>query len=101
MSETETPQGSGSDDRYDEARKHVRRLREFYASLGAFVVVNLMLFLINLLTRTPGEGADGWWFYWVTIFWGIGILFQAIGVYGDRWGKDWEDRKIQQYMDGR
>lgn len=101
MSETDlAPAPTTEDDRYAQAKRHVRKLREFYASLAAFVAVNLMLFLINLLTLSPGEGGGGWWFYWVTIFWGVGLLFQAIGVYGDRWGgRDWEDRKIQQYMD--
>lgn len=80
------------DERYAKARSRVRRMRAFYTSLGTFVIVNITLFLINLVTH------GDWWFYWVTIFWGIGLLWQAWGVFGPaaRFGDDWEERKIQE-----
>ncbi|WP_394354489.1 2TM domain-containing protein [Methanothermobacter thermautotrophicus] len=31
---------------------------------------------MNLLS-TPGT----WWFYWITVFWGIGIIWHAFGVF--------------------
>ncbi|MBX7159215.1 MAG: 2TM domain-containing protein [Acidimicrobiia bacterium] len=92
-----TPPEAGSDQRYEEARRRVRKLREFYSNVAVFVVINLALFGINLVTLDPSAGG-GWWFYWVTVFWGIGLVFHAINVFGDRWGQGWEQRKIQQYM---
>jgi len=47
----------------------VKELKEFYMHLSVFAAVNLTLFLINLVS-TPGR----WWFYWVTVFWGIGLI---------------------------
>ena len=81
------------DERYLAAKRHVAKLRAFYVSLSTYVVVNIMLFVIDLVS------GGGWWFYWVTVFWGIGLLFQAWDVWGDRWGHDWEQRKIQEALD--
>lgn len=37
------------------------------------------------------------WFYWVTIFWGIGRVFRALLAFGrDRFlGREWEEKMIQ------
>jgi hypothetical protein len=84
------------DDEYERARKRVEELKGFYIHLSVFVVVNFTLFLINLLS-SPGI----WWFYWITVFWGIGVIWHAFGVFiGDRLlGKEWEERKIKEYME--
>lgn len=57
------------DDEYERARKRVEELKGFYIHLSVFVMVNFTLFLINLLS-SPGI----WWFYWITVFWGIGVI---------------------------
>jgi hypothetical protein len=82
--------------RYKEAKAEVEELKGFYWHLLAFVGVNITLFAINLVT-SPG----GWWFYWVTVFWGIALLWHGISVYGGRhlMGKDWEEKKIQEIME--
>ncbi|WBF07988.1 2TM domain-containing protein [Methanothermobacter thermautotrophicus] len=84
------------DDEYKRARKRVEDLKGFYIHISVFTIVNLTLFLINLLS-TPGTC----WFYWITVFWGIGIIWHAFGVFiGDRFlGKEWEEKKIKEYME--
>jgi hypothetical protein len=55
----------------------LRRKREFIQHLVVYVVVNLVLSLIWLLT-TPGG------FYWpmfLLFAWGIGIVFHALDVF--------------------
>jgi len=52
-----------------------------------------MLVIINLVTSP-----DALWFYWVTVFWGIGIIWHAIGVFG-KLGKNWEEKKIKELME--
>lgn len=81
--------------RYERAKGKVQALKAFYSNLIAFVMVNLLLFVINLLT-SPGS----WWFYWVTVFWGIGLIVHAFSVFGEGrlLGSDWEEKKIQEYM---
>jgi hypothetical protein len=56
------------------------------------VIVNVILFVVDVASD------DGWWFWWVTVFWGIGIAFQAFDVFSDRWGHGWEERKIQEQL---
>lgn len=83
-----------TDPRYQRAKEQVGRLSAFYTSLGSFVVVGVVLFIINLATGRP------WWFFWPLIFWGIGLCFQAYNAFGPgaRLGGDWQQRKIQEYM---
>jgi len=81
---------------YKRAKKRVGELRGFYEHLIAYVVVNIMLVIINLVTSP-----DTLWFYGVTVFWGIGVIWHAISVFGKRGklGKNWEDKKIKEIME--
>ena len=92
--------GFASDDnsenaRYQRAKKRAQELRAFYASLGSYIPINLMLFVIDALT------GEGWWFYWVTIFWGLGIVIQGVRLFNPfrmAFDDEWEERKIQELM---
>ena len=90
MATTET-----EDDRYKAAKSRVAQLRGFYVHLTTFVVVNAFLIILNLITSP-----DSLWFYWVLLGWGIGLVAHALQVYGSFtiFGKDWEDRKVQEYL---
>jgi len=81
--------------RYEKARKRVEELKGFYIHLLVYILVNLGMFILNILT-SPGA----LWFYWPLFGWGIGILAHAISVFGIRglFGKEWEERKIRQIM---
>lgn len=83
------------EERYDRARKRVDALKGFYFHLASFIVVNIGLFIIDLLT------GDDWWFYWALIGWGIGILWHALSlfVFAGRASGDWERRKIRELME--
>lgn len=88
---------SGNNERYQEAKKRVQDIKGFYTHLAVYIIINTMLVVINLIS-SPG----GLWFYWVTIFWGIGIVFHALDVFvfkGRFLGKQWEEKKIREYMD--
>ncbi|OPY40387.1 MAG: hypothetical protein A4E42_02147 [Methanoregulaceae archaeon PtaU1.Bin222] len=84
------------DDTRERAKRRVEELKGFYSHLAVFLVINGILILINIVT-SPGS----WWFYWVTIFWGIGLAFHASSVFGGRrlFSREWEEKKIQQYID--
>jgi len=65
--------------------------------LLTYAGVNILLIIINLVT-SPGR----LWFYWVTIFWGIGIFLHASKVFilKDKFfGKEWEEKKIKEMME--
>ncbi len=84
------------DIRYQKAKKKVEGIKWFYVDLGLYVVINLGLFLLNILTSP-----DDLWFYWVLLAWGIGLVahavitFSSVSVLGD----EWEERKIRDLMD--
>lgn len=82
-------------DKLADARRHVAALKGFYIHLTAFVLVNLLLLAINILTASP------WWVEWPFLGWGIGLLGHAIAVFGQApdFAKNWEARQIKSYMD--
>ncbi len=84
------------EEKYEQAKKRVKQLKAFYNHLLIYVIINALLFVINFVF-SPGS----WWFYWVTIFWGIAVLWQGIEILSrNRFlGKDWEDKKIKEYME--
>jgi len=80
------------DKKFQEAKERVNRIKGFYIHLGVYVLVNSLLFLINILASP-----DVLWFYWPLAGWGIGIVMNAVMVYG--FGPDWEEKKIKEIMD--
>jgi uncharacterized membrane protein YgdD (TMEM256/DUF423 family) len=86
-----------NDEAHAKAKKRVQDLKAFYSNLATYVVINIVLIIINLVT-SPHK----LWFYWVTIFWGIGLLLHASKLFvfkGKFLGDDWEERKTRQLME--
>jgi uncharacterized RDD family membrane protein YckC len=84
-----------NDEVYQRAKKRVGEIKGFYAHLIVYVVVNAILVAINLLV-TPGF----LWFLIPLFGWGIGLFFHAVfgfGLFGI-FTKEWEDKKIKEYM---
>jgi protein-S-isoprenylcysteine O-methyltransferase Ste14 len=97
MGEGDFMSGASDEEKYKEAKKRVEDLKGFYVHFSIYVIVNIMLLVINLITSP-----DSLWFYWTTIPWGIGLIIHALVVFvfeGRVMGKKWEDKKIRQYMD--
>ena len=61
---------------YSRAERRVDEKIGFYRHLYSFIVVNVILIVINILF-SRGE----WWFYWVTFFWGIGLVSHFIKTF--------------------
>lgn len=94
--------------KYIRAKKKVEELKGFYTHLVVYIAVNLFI----SITRIVQEMQDGFTFeesffdfstYAVWIFWGIGLVFHGMKVFGFNFilGKDWEDKKIKEYMDNK
>lgn len=81
---------------YQRAKQRVEEIKGFYQHLLVYVLVNVFLFVLNILT-SPGS----LWFFWPLLGWGIGIVAHAATVFacGGLLGKEWEERKIKQLMD--
>jgi hypothetical protein len=92
--------------KYVLARKRVEKISKFYKHLASYIVVNIFLTAIFIV----GDMNDGDTFteaftdyhnYKIWLYWGIGIAFQALNTFGLTlfMNKDWEKKKIQEYMD--
>jgi hypothetical protein len=82
--------------KYQQAKERVEALKGLYIHLTVYVVVNLILFSINMIVSP-----DGLWFIWPLMGWGIGLAFHALGVltFGRAFGAAWEERKIRELME--
>lgn len=82
--------------KYKRAKERVAALRGFYVHLGVYVLVNLLLFLINI-TASP----DSLWFFWPLLGWGLAVVLHALSVFGSGFlfGAAWEEKKIREIME--
>ena len=85
--------------KYQEAAKKVKRIKGFYSHLVVYVVINIMLFVVNV--QNSSESIWHWKNFTTPFFWGIGLASHAISVFLPSFilGNDWEERKIKQLMD--
>ena len=90
---------------YRQARRAVRALRFWYIHLTVYLAVNALLWTKYLVIGPTQWAMDRphWpsWPVGPTVFWGIGLLIHGLVVWMrvSRRGRDWEDRKIREYMD--
>lgn len=75
---------------YVKAKERVDQLKGFYANLISYCCVIPILIIININTT------DFQWFWFPVLGWGLGLIFHAVEVFG--YGKNWEDRKIQEIL---
>ncbi|MAP55016.1 2TM domain-containing protein [Altibacter sp.] len=83
--------------KYIRAKERVADIKKFYTSLLFYILFIGFLAALNYYTnelRYP-------WFLWAALGWGIGIVIQAFKAF--RWmpymNKEWEERKIKEYME--
>jgi sensor histidine kinase YesM len=76
---------------YYNAKQKVENLKEFYGSLISYCVVIPFLIFINLRYSSNFQ-----WFWFPMFGWGFGLVMKALRVYG--YGKNWEERKIKEFM---
>ena len=83
---------------YLRAKKRVKAIVGFYWHLASYVIVNV--FLIILITSS-GVKFFSFGTFSTAFFWGIGLAFHFVGVFGPRFflGSNWEERKIKELMD--
>ncbi|HDR7786402.1 histidine kinase [Bacillus cereus] len=83
------------DENYLRAKKRVENLKAFYIHLALYILVNLMLFFINI-----SSDSSKLWFLYPLAGWGIGIVIHGLTTFSfGIFGKEWEERKIKEYME--
>ena len=75
------------------ARKRARALTDLVWHVGAFVITNAFLWMLDLFLGQ--EGAQ--WAYWVTAAWGFALAFHVLSYLVS--GRQMEERKAQQYLE--
>lgn len=83
---------------YRLAHKKIRKKKEFYQHLGAYIAVGLFFLNLNLLTSF-----GDWWFQFPMLGWGIGLAIHYVTVFGiggiGNYAESWEARAIQEEME--
>lgn len=85
---------------YIRAKKRVKSIKGFYSHLAIYLGVNLFLILLRIISDDGLEELWDWTTYNTAIFWGIGIIFHALNVFGMGFllGSSWEEKKIEEIM---
>ncbi|WP_299665643.1 2TM domain-containing protein [uncultured Polaribacter sp.] len=92
---------------YLRVKKKVKAIKGFYVHLVVYILVNIFIsgIIIFGLTRDGdssfSEALSNFGVYSTWFFWGIGMFFHWLGVFGFKSiiGSKWEERKIQQLLD--
>ncbi|AUC84545.1 hypothetical protein CW731_04175 [Polaribacter sp. ALD11] len=89
------------------AKKRVKAIKGFYVHFMVYILVNIFIsgVIIFGLTKSGDNFKDtlsNFGVYSTWLFWGIGMFFHWLGVFGFKslgLGSDWEEKKIKELMD--
>lgn len=92
------PAPASGDAAYRQARRRVRMLQGWYIHALVYACVIGVLWLIYLST---GQGSRFAWPLPATLGWGLGLAIHGLVVWlgASRRARDWEARKIAEYLD--
>ena len=87
--------------RFERAQKRVKKISGFYKHLMVYVLVNLFLITLQFFNLDKGEKFFEFSTFSTAFFWGIGLAFHAMSVFGKNiiLGSNWEEKKIQEFME--
>ena len=86
---------------YNNAKARVQKLKGFYWHLFFYIAINIFLIIISFNNRSfTFDNFFKFKTFGTAIFWGIGIFFHALDVFGNNifFGKKWEERKIEEFL---
>ncbi|WP_438973151.1 2TM domain-containing protein [Polaribacter sp.] len=78
------------------AAKRVKEIKGFYTHVLATFIIPPFLVFINLQTVPQFH-----WFWFAIIVWFVGLIIHWFGVFGfDKlgFGKNWEEKKIKEFI---
>ncbi|MBF4465477.1 2TM domain-containing protein [Flavobacterium sp. LC2016-12] len=83
-------------ERYYQAQKRVKEIKDFYAHLTVYFLCNPIVIAVNLLT------SPGYLYFWYSLLgWGFVIVMHGLTAFrvSPIFNKDWEERKIREIME--
>ncbi|WP_029272796.1 2TM domain-containing protein [Flavobacterium sp. KJJ] len=94
-----------NDESFNIAYRKVKKIKGFYSHLKVYIIVNLIIIVSNLsrdfsVIKFNDNGLFDWNTYSTAFYWGIALLIHAFSVFGPDifFNRDWEQKKIQEYM---
>lgn len=94
-----------SDKKFIKARNKVEKLKRFYTHLVVYIVINSVITAVKVMNNiNNGETYEDAFFNFSTgaswMLWGVGLAIHAFSVFGLPLilGDDWQERKIEKYM---
>jgi hypothetical protein len=78
------------------ARRKAEARQGLYIHATVYLLVNLSLFLINLITHSQG---GGWWFFWPAVWWGVALAIHAATVLFGVFSPEWKDRETERILE--
>jgi hypothetical protein len=92
--------------KYLRAKKRVEKIKGFYVHLIIYLIINTFLsgiIIFGIMQEegdSLGEVIQNFGVYSTWVFWGIGIFFHWLGVFGfNVVGKNWEERKLKEILE--
>ena len=86
---------------YEAAQERVKKIKGLYTHAFVYVIVDALIIFSIARELPDNETLFQPGVFSTAFFWGIGLLGHALSVIIPEFilGKDWEERKIQQYME--
>ena len=88
-------------ERYENAKKQVKKLKGFYSHLVVYLVINSFILIAQYQGLHEGESLFTFSRLSTAFFWGIGLVAHGATVFMPYilFGKSWEEKKIKELMD--
>ncbi len=82
------------------AKKRVKAIKGFYSHFAVYLAVNIFIIAARMISDGGMEELWDWTTYNTAIFWGIGVVFHALSVFGINFimGSNWEEKKIEEIV---
>ncbi|HET8887135.1 MAG TPA: 2TM domain-containing protein [Salinimicrobium sp.] len=87
--------------KYQAAKKRVKDIKGFYIHLLVYLFINTAIILVGSRGEISGDEKIEFADFFTAFFWGIGLFAHWASVFVPNmfFGKNWEERKIQQLME--
>ena len=93
------------EDSFIRAKKRVKAIKGFYIHLIVYVLTNIFISGIIIFGLSESgysfeDSFSNFGVYSTWVFWGIGLFFHWLGVFGSTvfFGKNWERKQLEKYM---
>jgi len=81
------------DNAYKKAKKRVKKKKDFFKELGAYIPISIGLICLNMFTNP-----NYLWFLWAIGPWGISLMIKGFQLAIENKTDNWEDRAMRKEL---